>query len=162
MTRHHLPPNHALAVLAADHDAVQQLLTEFDELAREGASAGPRGALARRICAALTAHAMAEEEIFYPAAREALQDDELIDAALAEHDGVRALVEHIGTLDAGDEGFDAMLMLLARAVAAHVRQEEGELFPRLQAAGLDMESLGVQIIRWRDETLSLLLAEASG
>ena len=152
---------HALAVLAADHKAVNQLLAEFDELAGDGVHAAQRDELARQICAALTAHAVAEEDVLYPAAREALRDDDLIDEALAEHDSVRALVEQIETLDASDERFDALLIMLARAVAAHVRQEESELFPRIEAAGLDLERLGERIIRRRDETLRLLAEDAT-
>ena len=151
---------HALAVLAADHKAVGQLLVEFDELASDQADPEERGSLAWQICDALTAHAVAEEDVFYPAARAALQDDELIDEALAEHDSVRALVEQIETLDASDERFDALVIMLARAVAEHVRQEESELFPRMEAAGLDLELLGAQIIRRRDETLRLWSEEA--
>jgi hemerythrin superfamily protein len=153
--------SHALAVLAADHKAIGLLLAEFDELATDRADAEERDSLARQICDALTAHAVAEEDVFYPAAREALRDDDLIDDALAEHDSVRALVEQIETLDATDERFDALVIMLARAVAQHVRQEEGELFPRMEAAGLDMDKLGEQIIQRRNETLRLL-AEESG
>jgi hypothetical protein len=70
-------------------------------------------------------------------------------------------VEQIETLDATDERFDALVIMLARAVAEHVRQEEGELFPRIASAGLDLDRLGEQIIRRRNETLRLL-AEESG
>jgi hemerythrin superfamily protein len=151
----------ALVILAADHKAVQQLLVEFDELASDQADAEERGALARQICAALTAHATAEEEVFYPAVRAVLDDDDLIDEALAEHDGVRAFVEQIEALDASDERFDALVLMLARVVAAHVSQEERKLFPRVQAAGLDLQRLGEQIVKRRDETL-LLLSDAAG
>ena len=151
---------HALAVLAADHKTISLLLAEFDELASDQADPEERSSLAWQICDALTAHAVAEEDVFYPAAREALQDDELIDAALAEHDSVRAFVEQIEALDAGDERFDALVIMLARVVAEHVRQEERELFPRVEAAGLNLDVLGEQIIKRRDETLRLLAEEA--
>jgi hemerythrin superfamily protein len=152
---------HALAILAADHKAIGQLLVEFDELSSDGADAEERAGLARQICDALVAHAVAEEEVFYPAARAALDDDDLIDEALSEHDSVRALVEQIQTLDADDERLDALVLVLARAVAEHVRTEELVLFPRAQAAGLDTAQLGGLIVRCRDEVL-LLLSEAPG
>lgn len=152
----------ALAVLAADHKAVLQLLAEFDELAGDGADATERQALARQICDALTAHATAEEDVFYPALQRALGDDDatedLLDDALAEHDGQRALVEQIETMDASHERFDALVMMLARAVARHVRREEDDIFPRARDAGLDLRRLGEQLVQRRDETL-LLLAE---
>jgi hemerythrin-like domain-containing protein len=155
----------ALAVLAADHKELQQLLAEFDELASDGAGATERQALAAQICQALTAHAVAEEDVFYPALRQALQPqegdvvDDLLDDALVEHDGQRALVEQIETMDAHHERFDALVILLARAVARHVTREEEDLFPRAREAGLDLQRLGEQIARRRDVAL-LLLSEA--
>lgn len=155
----------ALAVLAADHKAVLQLLAEFDELASDGADAPERQALARQICDALTAHATAEEDVFYPALQHALGDDDateaLLDDALAEHDGQRALVEQIETMDASHERFDCLVILLARAVARHVRREEEDIFPRARDAGLDLRRLGERVAQRRDETL-VLLAEEDG
>jgi hemerythrin superfamily protein len=144
---------HALAVLLADHKVVGQLLVEYDELACDQADAEERASLAQQICDALTAHAAAEEDVLYPVARAALEDDELIDMALCEHDGVRALVDQIETLDADNERFDALMLVLARAVARHVQTEERLLFPRLENAGLDLEGLGARIVRRRDEEL---------
>jgi hemerythrin superfamily protein len=146
----------ALAVLAADHQAVQQLLVEYEELADDGAKAAERQHLATQICQALTAHAVAEEDFFYPALAQARLDEDLLDDALAEHDGQRALVEQIESLDASHERFDALVLMLARAVARHVKQEEDELFPLARAAGLDLNHMGEQISQRRDETLRLL------
>jgi hemerythrin superfamily protein len=152
---------HALAILAADHKAIGHLLEEFDELAGDRAGAQQRARLARRICQALVAHAVAEEEVFYPAARAALDDDELIDEALCEHDSVRALVEQVESLDADDPVFDATVLVLARAVAEHVRTEEQLLFPRVKAAGLDTAQLGSRLLRCRDEVVQLLGSEVT-
>ena len=62
----------ALSVLAADHKAVMLLLAEYDELASDRADAEERDSLATLICHALTAHAVAAEEVFYPAVADAL------------------------------------------------------------------------------------------
>ncbi|RZJ04965.1 MAG: hemerythrin domain-containing protein [Rubrivivax sp.] len=150
----------ALSVLAADHKAVQLLLAEYDELASDHADVEERQSLATQICWALTAHAAAAEEVFYPALAEALGDDGLVDDALAGHDGLRAVVEQIEALDASDERFDALMLVLASAVARHVREEERELFPRVRTAGLDLDRIGARITRRRDEWLRQLL-EAS-
>lgn len=152
---------HALALLSADHRALGRLFAHYEALVGDAADAEARGRLVGQICQVLTAHATVEEEILYPAARRALQDDELIDAALGEHDGMRALVEAIEALDAGHERFDALVIMLARAVRAHVRQEEGELFARLESAGLDLHLLGERIVGRRDEVL-LLLSDGPG
>lgn len=151
----------ALAALAADHRAVLRRLAEFDELVSAGASASLRQHLALQICQALTAHAIAAEDLVYPALRQALQgeDDDLVDDAEAGHDAIRALVEQVELMQATDERFDAMVFILGRAVVRHVQLEEGELFPRVQAAGVDLAHLGERFDRRRDEALLLLSEE---
>lgn len=147
----------ALAVLAADHRAVRQWLAEFDELAAQGGPAARRRELALRACQLLTAHAIGAQDVFYPALRAALgEDDDLVDDAEAGHDGIRALVEQIEDMAAGDERFDALVIMLARALDRHAALEEGALFARAQACGLDLPHLGERIARRRDQALQLL------
>ena len=71
----------AVDLLDGDHKLVQKLFIEYKTLHEFGAPAGDRQKLAERICAALEVHAQIEEEIFYPAVREATGDDALIDHA---------------------------------------------------------------------------------
>lgn len=152
----------ALSVLAADHKAISQLFAEYDELITDEADAEERMALAATLCDALTAHTAAEEDVFYPAAARAVDDEGLIDEALGAHDGVRAIIEEIESLEVADGRFDALVMLLSRAVAEHVRQEEGEIFPLTRAAGLDLKQLGEQVVRRREEVMQTLADEAGG
>lgn len=149
----------ALALLAADHEDVRQLFAEYDELVADDASAEDRLALASEICDALTAHATAEEEIFYPAARGVLEAGELLDEAESEHASARALIERIRAMEPDDDAYDATVRVLAEAVEHHVQEEEGELFPRVRDTGLDLMTLGEQIAARRDEVLAELGAE---
>ena len=71
----------AITLLTADHEDVRQLFADYDELVAGDAPAEDRLALATEICNALTAHATAEEELFYPAVRGALGDGEVVDEA---------------------------------------------------------------------------------
>src|SRR5579862_3455781 len=82
----------ALQLLKADHQEVAALFQEF-----ETADSGDKAAIAEQVCQKLTVHAQIEEEIFYPAAREALQEEggDLIDEATVEHASVKDLVEQI-------------------------------------------------------------------
>ena len=83
--------NDAIALLKADHKKVSDMLEMF-ETARS-----TKEKLAQQICQALTVHAQIEEEIFYPAAREALGDDgkELLDEAKVEHSSLKELISKI-------------------------------------------------------------------
>lgn len=148
--------NDAIALLSADHEDVRDLFAEYDELIADEADAEDRLALANEICDALTAHAAVEEELFYPAARSVLDGEELIDEAESEHASVRALVQRIQAMDPEDEAFDDTLRILAEAVEQHVQEEEGEIFPRVREAGLDLASLGEQIAVRKDELMAEL------
>jgi hemerythrin superfamily protein len=146
----------AIDLLTTDHEEVKQLFAEYDELVSDDADAEERKALALQICDALTAHATIEEEIFYPAARDAIDDRDLLDEAEAEHASAKDLIEQIRGMDIGDARFDATLRLLQEAIDHHVHEEEGELFPLVQEAGLDLQALGEQMMQRREEVLAEL------
>jgi hypothetical protein len=59
---------------------------------KKSASADQRKALADKVCGMLTVHTQIEEEIFYPAAREAGLGEDMMDEAWVEHDGAKALI----------------------------------------------------------------------
>lgn len=147
-------PTDALALLAADHEDVRQLFAEYDELVADEADAEDRLALAIEICDAITAHATAEEEIFYPAVRTVLEDEELVDEAESEHASARALIEQIRGLDPADDSYDATVRVLGEAIEHHVQEEEGELFPRVRESGLDLQDLGERIATRKEEVLA--------
>ena len=85
----------AIDLLDADHLALHALFRSWGELVRTHAPALQRRALAEEICMALTIHARLEEELFYPAVREALHDDALADDAHDAHGSQRELVRQI-------------------------------------------------------------------
>jgi hemerythrin superfamily protein len=146
----------AIELLMADHEDVRMLFADYEDLVAEGASAEERGQLARQICSELIAHSTAEEEIFYPAAREAIELPELVDQAETEHSSAMALIAQIQRMDPADDEFDALVTQLQEAVDQHVHEEEGELLPRVQESELDLESLGEQIAQRKEEVLAEL------
>lgn len=146
----------AIELLTADHDDVRLMFNEYEDLITDSASAEERGNLAWQICTALTAHATLEEEIFYPAARVATQQPELLDQAEAEHSSAKALMAQIDRMDPDDAQYDAAVMKLRDAVDQHVNEEEGELFPRVQGSGIDLQLLGEEIAQRKAELLARL------
>src|SRR5512136_2569086 len=96
-------PKDAIALLKADHQKVTELFEQFDK-ARTSAK---KEDLAEQICKELTVHARIEEQIFYPAAKKALKDTEMVPEALVEHDGVKKLIEEIQSGEQSGEMFEA-------------------------------------------------------
>lgn len=139
----------AIALLKKDHAEVKRLFSEFD-----GATGNARKQeLATSICDALTTHATIEEEIFYPAAREALEDDAMLDEAAVEHQTAKDLIAAIQAGKAGDDKWDAKVKVLSEYIKHHVKEEEKEMFPALRKTSLDSKALGEQLMA-REEELS--------
>jgi hemerythrin superfamily protein len=128
----------AIDILEADHRQVEDLFEEYEELE----NTSDKEQLAVKICTALQAHTKIEEEIFYPAAREAIENPELIDEAIVEHASAKQLIGEIENMKPGDELYDAKVKVLQEQVLHHVEEEEGELFPQVEASELDLEALG--------------------
>lgn len=147
-------PNEAIAQLTADHARVKKLFKQYEKLAQDEADASERRELAASICAELTAHATAEEEIFYPAVREAIDATDLIDEAEVEHATAKELIGQIqqSSPDA-DDHFDARVKVLGEYINHHVGEEEGEIFPKVRRAKLDTETLGEQIAARKAEVM---------
>ncbi len=150
----------AVALLKADHAEVKQMYKAYEKLVDDKADAGTRGALAIAICHALTAHATAESELFYPAARDALEDQQLLDHADVEHASVKDLITQIEGMNPDESHYDAKVVVLCEYVAHHVKEEEGELFPACRKArSMDLKALGVALEQRKRELLKSLIAD---
>ena len=141
----------AIDLLDADPLAVHGMFDTYRQLVRTRAPALQRRALAEEICMELTIHARLEEELFYPAVREQLGDDGLLDDAEDAHGSQRELVAQILASGAEDELYDARVTLLAEYVERHVSKEREEVFNRLAAARLDLQSLARRIAQRKEE-----------
>jgi hemerythrin superfamily protein len=131
----------AIALLKEDHRAVEKLFKDY-----EGAKGdGRKEKLARKICLELTVHTMIEEEIFYPACDGKI-DEDLLKEAYVEHDAAKLLIAEI---EAGsgktDDFFDAKVQVLGEEIEHHVKEEEGELFPQVRKAEVDLKALGERL-----------------
>jgi hemerythrin superfamily protein len=128
-------PESALALLKQDHREIEEMFDDFEELDNNAA----KGKLALKICLTLKIHTQIEEEIFYPAARKATGDDDLLDEAVVEHAGAKHLITEIEKMKPDDDLFDAKVTVLGEQIKHHVEEEEEELFPEIEDS--KMESL---------------------
>jgi len=145
----------AFDVLEQDHREVEEWFDEYDEL--KDSDEDDKADLAKKICFALKVHAQIEEEIFYPRAREASQNNDLIDEALVEHSTVKNLIGEIEAMEVGEELYDAKVRVLGEMVKQHIKEEEEELFPELQSTKMDLDAVGKELVERKQE----LMAEMS-
>jgi hemerythrin superfamily protein len=148
----------ALELLEQDHREVEDYFDEYEALEDDG----EKGELATKICLALTVHTQIEEEIFYPAARKATKDDDLLDEAAVEHAGAKELISQIESMEPGDDLFDAKVKVLGDQIKHHVKEEEEELFPEIEKAKADIEALGKKLAARKSELMAKLEGGAGG
>lgn len=131
----------AIALLKADHREVKSMFEQFEKTEDDAQKA----TLAQQICAALSVHAQIEEEIFYPAAYEAIEDDDLLDEAEVEHASAKDLIAQIEASQPGEPLFDAKVKVLGEYINHHVEEEESELFPECRSSKMDLKALGARM-----------------
>lgn len=148
------PKDVALQLLKADHEEVKVLFDEFEDTdePRE------RIVVANRLRGLLTVHATIEEELFYPALREALDDDDaqLLEEAAVEHETARELIAKLEAASPDDVRYPALVKVLGEYVRHHVDEEENEIFPRAKAARLDQAALGAALLARKQELMAEL------
>jgi len=143
----------ALELLKRDHDTVDKLFAEYEEL-KDGADESEKEELVGQICDALTVHAQIEETIFYPAARRALQQEEgkdLLNEAAVEHQTLKDIIGRLESAPTSDPLYDAGVKVLSEYVKHHVREEENELFPKVRASDMDLQAIGRQLAQRKEQ-----------
>jgi hemerythrin superfamily protein len=121
----------AITLLTRDHGTARRLLRQLAKTTTRGASR--RRALLEQVAKEVQIHARIEEEIFYPAFREAARsgDDEMLFLEAAEEHGlVHIVLPQLQKTDPKTELFSARAKVLKDLVEHHAEEEEKQLFPR--------------------------------
>ena len=139
-----------IAILTNDHNQVKELFKKFARL-HEAEDDKAAGQIAEQICNELTVHTTIEEEIFYPAVRRAIDDNDLMNEAEIEHASTNDLVEQIESMQSSDERYAAAVTVLGEYVNHHIREEQEEMFPLAKQANLDSESLSQEMLARKQE-----------
>lgn len=139
-----------LALLQEDHKKVKKMFADFEKM-KEDEDGEAKQLLVELACAELTVHAQVEEEIFYPAAREAIEDMDLLDEAEVEHATAKQLITELAAMQPGDELYDAKFKVLGEYVMHHVQEEEKELFPKAKKAKMDLAALAEEVLQRKQE-----------
>lgn len=115
--------------LANEHDAA---LAIFDKLlATDDTQTFRRAMLVKKLGNALDKHAHEEENVVYPALREA-NDAHDADALEGEHGYVKTYLYELGEMDKGSADFLPKIRQFRDMISAHMRMEEEQVFPRFK------------------------------
>jgi hemerythrin superfamily protein len=136
-------PN-AIDLLKQDHEFIKQAYRRFEKMNREDRAAV--GALVSQVCTALEAHATLEEEVFFPAVRKALDDEDLMHEAEIEHEFAKTLIRRLKSMKPADARYVPTFTVLCEYFMHHAKQEETEIFPKARRRRLDTPALGEKMI----------------
>jgi hemerythrin superfamily protein len=141
--------NPVLAMLRADHKKVKALFDDYED-----ATPRKQQDIAQTAIQELDVHAELEEELIYPAIREGIDDDDLMNEANEEHHLVHVLIAELKKLDPSDEIFKAKFTVLGELVKHHVKEEEGEMFPKAQEAKIDWAELNAEVLERKEQLMA--------
>jgi hypothetical protein len=138
----------AIALLKADHKKVRGLLEQLEKSTEK--SAARRTRLLSQIEAELEMHTTLEEEIFYPAYKNAVRskdDRKLFFEAHEEHHVVKGVLPEIAATDPATEVFGAKAKVLKELVEHHAEEEEKEMFKSARKAmsAEELRDLGLRM-----------------
>src|SRR3954471_12182839 len=129
----------AIELLKRDHADVKKAFKQFEKAKYKDPNACKE--FIASICRDIEMHAAVEEEIFYPAVRARIKDDDLMNEAQVEHNSAKQLIAEIEKLSGDDPMLKAHAQVLSEYIQHHVREEEGEMFPKVKRAKVDLEGL---------------------
>jgi len=149
----------AIALLSEDHKKVRGLFDQFKKM-KEGddVDSESKRRFVEQTCSELRIHTQLEEEIFYPAMREAIHDADLLNEAAVEHASAKQFIAQLSRMDPADELYDAMFTVLGEYVNHHIEEEEKEMFKKARNSDADLHELGAAMeqrrTQLRDRTAS--------
>jgi hemerythrin superfamily protein len=150
-------PN-AVQLIKQDHKKVASLFEKYNKT--KGQEAKQR--IAEQAMQQLEVHAQIEEEIFYPAVRQELNDGALVNEALKEHKAVKELIDELKAMDGEDDDFDEKWAELVADVKHHVQEEETELLPQAEESEMDLADYGQQMAERKKELIDENGGSSSG
>jgi hemerythrin-like domain-containing protein len=130
----------AVSMLREDHRKVKELFRQFEEAEDEST----KKEIAQTAIKELKVHTALEEELFYPAVRREIDEEEKIDEALEEHHVAKLLIAELSRMKPSYEHFDAKFKVLAESVKHHIEEEETEMLPEVEGE-IDADGLGEQM-----------------
>lgn len=144
----------AIEMLKEDHAKVKKAFKEFENMDRSDTETCRQ--VVQTVCDDLKVHTTLEEEIFYPAVREAIEDEDIMNEASVEHETAKMLIDQLENMEPDDPNYFATFTVLGEYVMHHVKEEEGEMFPQAKKSDIDLEALGTRMKERKSELLSQL------
>jgi hemerythrin superfamily protein len=138
----------AIAMLKADHRKVKALFDEFEDTS----ASTKQQQIAAEALMELKIHATIEEEFFYPAVRQQIEDEDgIMEEADEEHHVAKLLIAELEQMQGDEDHWEAKFKVLAESVRHHIKEEEGEMFPQAKKTDIDFNVLGERMMELKSQ-----------
>jgi hemerythrin-like domain-containing protein len=141
----------ALTFLRQDHKSVLGMLEVLDGAPEgNGAAASGLRTMVTNLVIAESQHEAIEEQFFWPAVRDALDEgDELADTAVEQEQAGKQLLQQLEDSEPGEPEYQEALKQFVKLGRDHIAFEQDVVWPRFQAAVSDEElvALGEKLER---------------
>jgi hypothetical protein len=103
---------------------------------------------------ALKVHATIEEELFYPAVRQEIEDEDgIMDEADEEHHVAKVLIAELEKMRGDEDHWEAKFKVLAESVRHHIKEEEGKMFKEARKTDIDFDVLASQMAQLKEKLM---------
>ena len=134
--------SNAMTILKEDHEKVKELFDRFEETN----GSATKAKIVSEALLELKIHAKVEEELFYPAVRQQINDEEgIMDECDEEHHVAKVLIAELEKMTGDEDHWEAKFMVLAESVRHHIKEEEGKVFKEARKTDIDFDLLGSQM-----------------
>ena len=131
----------AVNFLKDDHKRVNALFDEFEKI-KDGRASKEKQRIVTEACNELRIHTQLEEEIFYPALRKAIDEDDMMNEAVVEHQTAKDLIARLERMTPDNDMYVGTFTVLSEYIKHHVKEEEDEMFPLARKSDVDLDALG--------------------
>lgn len=153
----HTATNDAISLLKEDHKRVKGLLRKLE--AASSRRTKSRDSLLEQVEREVKVHSTLEQEVFYPAFRDAVrrkEEKQLLFEAVEEHHVVDVVISEFHDGKVAPDSFAAKCKVLKDLIEHHIREEEREMFPAAKKAfdEGELQELGERIDERKREIAS--------
>jgi hemerythrin-like domain-containing protein len=139
----------ALTFLRQDHKSVLGMLQVLDGApSGSGADVSGLATMVTNLVIAESQHEAIEEQFFWPAVRDALDDgDKLADEAIAQEQEGKKLLQRLEDGEPGDPDYQQALQEFVKAGREHIMYEQDVVWPKFEAtvSREELEKLGEKL-----------------
>ncbi len=134
----------ATELLREQHEQAQTLIEELAD-----ADVDERESILSELARVLRGHTAIEEELLYPLLQRMPAFSAMMKESIAEHEQIKTSLSDLERCAPADESFSDLVRQLEADVSGHVKDEESDLFPRLEREWTTdtLEQLGTDLQR---------------